>query len=57
VRTKISPPMRASGRIAVSDGRRDVAGRRSRMVTNAAPIPACATTVAQAEPASPQPNP
>ena len=57
VRTKISPPIRASGRILASDGRRESAGAESRARTNAAPIPVCATTVAQAEPASPQSNP
>ena len=49
--------MRASGRIAASDGRREVAGARSSAATNATPIPSWATTVAQAEPASPQSKP
>ena len=55
VRTKISPPIRASGRIAASDGRRESAGaaqqgaRRTRR-----PCPPARSTVAQAEPASPQ---
>ena len=36
----------ASGRIAAADGRRESAGGRSSTITNAAPMPACATTVA-----------
>ena len=57
MRTKISEPIRASGRIAASDGRRESAGARSSAATNAAPMPSWATTVAHAEPASPQPKP
>jgi hypothetical protein len=49
--------MRASGRILASEGRRESAGADSSALTNAAPMPACETTVAQAEPASPQSNP
>ena len=54
VRTKISPPIRPSGRIAASDGRREDAGAASRARANAAPMPACAITVAHADPARPQ---
>jgi hypothetical protein len=57
VRTKISEPMRAIGRIRASEGRREVAGARSRAATKATPMPSCATTVAHAEPASPQSKP
>ena len=43
--------------MAASEGRRESAGARSSASAKAAPIPACATTVAQAEPASPQSKP
>ncbi len=57
VRTKISRPIRASGRMRASDGRRESAGADRSARTNAAPIPAWATTVAAAEPDSPQSSP
>ena len=49
--------MRASGRIRAGEGRRESAGAASRARTNAAPIPAWATTVAAAEPFRPQSRP
>ena len=55
VRTAISDPIRISARIRASTGRCQPA--RSCTARNAAPIPACAITVPQAEPGRPQSNP
>jgi hypothetical protein len=56
VRTKMSLPTRASGRMSSVRGRRVVAGARKSSAANAAPMPACAITVPHADPASPHPN-
>jgi hypothetical protein len=52
VRTAISLPTRISGRISANDGRAQPARRCT--WTNARPMPTCAITVPQAEPARPQ---
>ena len=57
MRTKISPPMRSSGRMRARLGARPSLGARSSAQTNAAPMPAWATRVDQAEPTKPQSSP